>query len=84
MEIALPWKHLRNRWETLEILLVNCEINLVRIWSLTCVIANSRGAGKFSITDAKCYVPAVTLSTEYNPKPSQELKSCFKQLTAIN
>ena len=39
--------------------LINCEVNLVLTWSLTCVITNSTGAGTFEITDTKLYVPVV-------------------------
>ena len=52
----------------LEISLINCEINLI----LTClsngVITNSAVAGRFAITNAKLYVPVVTLSTQNNAK----------------
>ena len=36
-------------------------------------------ATKFSITDAKPYVPVVTLSTQDNAKVLQQLKSGFKR-----
>ena len=37
-------------------------------WSSTCVITNSTGEGRFTITDTKLYVPVVTLSTQDNAK----------------
>ena len=40
----VPLKYLSNFWRTLEIALINCEVNLILPWSLTCVIANSTGA----------------------------------------
>ena len=43
---------------------INCEINLILAWSSTCVITDSRGVGRFAITDTKLYVPVVTLSTQ--------------------
>ena len=43
--------------------LINCGVNLILTWSRDCVITNSTGAGKFKITEAKLYVPVVTLST---------------------
>ena len=62
--------------------LINFEINLQLKWSLTCVIANSTGAGTFAIT---ANVPVVTLSTQYNAKLLQQLKSGFKKkITGIN
>ena len=42
---------------------INCEINLILTWSSTWLITNSKGAGRFAITDAKRYVSIVTLST---------------------
>ena len=43
--------------------LINCEVNLKLTWSRDCVITNSTGEGTFDITEAKLYVPVVTLST---------------------
>ena len=57
----------------------NCEVNLILTWSSTCVITNSTGAGIFSVTDTKLYVPVVTLSTQDNTKLLQQLKSGFKR-----
>ena len=59
--------------------LINCEINLIITWSLTCVITNSTGAGTFPITGTKRYVPVVTWSTQDNAKLLQQLKSGFKR-----
>ena len=53
--------------------LINCKVNLIIIWSKYCVITNSTGKGKFEITDAKLYVPVVTLSTQDNAKLLQQL-----------
>ena len=64
VEIMVPLKYLSNFWRTLELLLINCEVNLILTWSSTCVITNSTGAGTFEITDTKLYVPVVTLSTK--------------------
>ena len=60
VEIMVPLKYLRNFWRTLEMPLINCEVNLILTWSSTCVITNSAGAGTFEITDTKLYVPVVT------------------------
>ena len=59
--------------------LINCEVNLILTWSSTCVITNSTGAGRFEITDAKLYVPIVTLSTQDNANLHQQLKSSLKR-----
>ena len=79
VEIIVPLKYLSNFWRTLEMSLINCEVNLILTWSSTCVITNSKGAGKFAITDTKLYVPVVTLSTQDNAKLLQQLKSGFKR-----
>ena len=62
--IMVPLKYLSNFWRTLEMPLINCEVNLILTWSSTCVITNSNGVGTFEITDTKLYVPVVTLSTK--------------------
>ena len=59
--------------------LVNSDINLILTWSSTCVITNSTGVGRFTITDTRLYVPVVTLSTRENAKLLQQLKSGFKR-----
>ena len=60
VEIMVPLKYLSNFSRTLELPLINCEVNLILTWSSTCVITNSTGAGTFEITDTKLYVPVVT------------------------
>ena len=84
VEIIVPLKYLSNFWRILEIPLINCEVNLILTWSSTFVITNSNGAGAFAITDAKLYVPGVTLSTQENTKLLQQLKSGFKRVINWN
>ena len=79
VEIIVPLKHLSNFWRTLQMPLINCEFNLILTWSKDCVITNSRGEGKFVITETKLYVPVITLSTKNNEKLLQKLKSGFKK-----
>ena len=78
VEIMVLLKYLCNFWKTLEMPLINCEVNLILTRSSTCVITDSNGAGIFAITDTNLYVPAVTLSTQENTKLLQQLKSGFK------
>ena len=62
-------------------LLINCEINLALTWSANCVISSSfaeNQATTFTVTDAKLYVPIVTLSTQNNVKLLQQFKSSFE------
>ena len=71
VEIVLPLKYLSNFWRTLEMLLINCEINLQLPWSANCVITNSTDTRAFAITNTWLYVSVVTLSTQDNAKPQQ-------------
>ena len=99
-EIVIPLKHLSNFWRTLNIPLINCEIELILTWSKNCVLADMtvRDAGnnndppaivaptglEFQITDTKLYVPVVTLSTENDKKLLEQLKSGFKRTVKWN
>ena len=67
--------------------LINCEINLISTWSANCVIVSTNVANQnatFEITDAKLYVPVVSLSTQDNSKLLQQLKSGFKRVIMSN
>ena len=79
IEIAVPLKHLSNFLRPLEMLLINCEINLILTWSEDCVISSAVGKTKFKIADTKLYVPVVTLSTQDNAKLLEQLKFGFKR-----
>ena len=87
VEIMVPLKYLSNYWRTLEMPLINCEVNLILTWSSTCVIVstgNANQAATFAITDTKLYVPVVTLSTQEHTKFLQQLKSVFKRVINWN
>ena len=80
-EIMVPLKYLSNFWRTLEMPLINCEINLLLTWSASCVTVSADVANQiatFAITDTKLYVPVVTLSTKDNQKLLEQLQSGFK------
>ena len=79
VERIVPLKYLSNFWRTLEMSLINCEVNIILTWSKDCVITNSTSDGKFAITETKLYVPVVTLSTKDSEKLLQQLKSGFKK-----
>ena len=67
--------------------LINCEINLILVWSANCVIVSAavpNHVATFSRTDTKRYVPVVTLSTQDNVKLLDQLKSGFKRTTNWN
>ena len=64
VEILAPIKYLSNFCRTLEISLINCEINLILTWSVNCVIVSTNVANQnatFAVIDTKLYVPVVTL-----------------------
>ena len=74
-------------WRSLELLLINCEVNLILTWSANCVIVSTNVANQnatFAITDTKLYVPVVTLSTQDYAKLLQQLKSGFKRVINWN
>ena len=80
----VPLKYLSNFWRTLDMPLIDCEVNLILTWSSTCVIINSTGAGTFAITDTKLYAPVVTLLTQESAKLLQQSKSGFKRVITWN
>ena len=83
--IMVPLKYLSNFWRTLEMPIINCQVELILIWSKNCVITNSTSEGKFVITQTKLFVPVVvTLSTQDNVKLLQQLKSGFKRRITWN
>ena len=53
--------------------------NLTLTWSEDCVISSATGETKVRITDAKVYIPVLTLSTQDNAKLLRQLKSGFKR-----
>ena len=82
VEIMVPLKYLSNVLRTLEVLLINCknnlDINRSKKWAIVAAVVANQGA-IFSISDTKLYAPAVTLSTQYNTKLLEQLKSDFKR-----
>ena len=71
-------KYLNKFCRTLEMPLINCSVNPILTWSTDCVTSSATGETKFAVTDTKCYVPIVTLSTQDNAKLLEQLKSGFK------
>ena len=87
VEIMVPSKYLSNFWRTLEMPLINCEINLILTWSANCAIVSTNVANQgatFTITETNLYVPVVTLSTQDNTKFLQQLKSDFERTVSWN
>ena len=54
VEIMVPLKYLSNFWRTLEMPLINCEIELILDWSANCVLISTDIANQiptFTITE---------------------------------
>ena len=82
LKLMVPLKYFSNFWRTLEIFLINCEVNLISTWSTNYVIVYTNVANQgatFTITEKRLYVPVVTLSTQDNAKLLSHLKSGFKR-----
>ena len=77
VKIAVPLKLSFRR--SLEMPLINCKVELSLNWIKSCVLTTAANANKatFKITDAKLYVPIVTLSIEDNAKLSKTLGEGF-------
>ena len=81
----VPLKDQSNFWRTLETLempLINCEINLILTWSEDCILISGsidNQLPKFVMTDIKLYVPVVTSLPQENLKLLDPLKSGFKR-----
>ena len=67
-KIAVPLKYLSNFWRSLEMPLVNSRVDLSLSWNENCILTSFAGNTTFAITDAKLYVPVVTLSAEDNAR----------------
>ena len=90
-KVVIPLKHLSNFWRSLNIPLINCEVELILTWSKNCVLADmtvdadadpaivAPSGATFKITDTKLYVPVVTLTKENDKKLLEQLKTGFKK-----
>ena len=71
-EVVIPLKHLSNFWRSLDIPLINYEVELILTWTKDCILADMTAANnpptglEFQITGTKLYVPVITLSKK-NP-----------------
>ena len=77
VEIMVPLKYLINFLRTLEIPLINWDVNLILTWSADCVMIYTDVANQiptFTITETNLAVLVVTLSTEDNAKSLTQLK----------
>ena len=87
VEIIIPLKYLSIFWRTLEMPLINCEIELILNCSINCVIINTNvdnHVPTFTITETNLHVPVVTLSTQDNSKLLPQLKNGFERTITWN
>ena len=92
-KLVFPLKHSSNFWRSLNIPIINCEIELILNLSKNCVLANMTVDADadpaivgvtFKITDTKLYVSVVTLSKENDAKLLEQLKSGFQRTIKWN
>ena len=60
VEIVVPLKNLSNFRMALEMLLINCEINLILTWLVNDITCKANRATIFAITGTKGYVPLIS------------------------
>ena len=87
VEIMVSLSYLSAFWRSLELPLINCEVNLILTWFANCVIGSINVANQnatFTITGTKLHVPVVTLSTQDNAKLLRQLKFGFKRVLNWN
>ena len=87
VEDTIPLKYLSNFWRSLNLPLINCEIELDLLWTKDCVLIeqNNNITGKyFVITSTKLYVPVVTLSISDKIKFLLNIKQEFKGTISCN
>ena len=83
----VPLKYLSNFQRTLEMPLINCEVNLILTWPANCVIVSTDVANQnamVTITEPKLYVPIVTLLTQDNAKSLTQFLALKEQLIGTN
>ena len=78
VKIVVQLKYLSNFWRSLEMPLINYKVELSLKWYEKCLLTAAT-TETFTITDAKLYVPIVTLSIEDNSKLSKVSKEGFKR-----
>ena len=83
VKLVVPLKYISNFFRSLEMLLVNCKIDLELTWHKDCMISGVDAAAgqvvSFMITNTKLYVPIVTLSTKDNTSLTKQLNEGFKR-----
>ena len=96
VEVVIPLKYLSNFRRNLDILLINCGVEIILSWSKNCVLADmtvdadadpaivAPSDATFKITNTKLYVTVVALSKENDIKLFEKLKTGFKKAIKWN
>ena len=87
VEKMVPLKYLSSFWRTLEMPLINCEVELILTWCDNCIMISNNVANQnpiFTIIETTLHVPVVILSTQDNVKLLPQLKSGFKRTISWN
>ena len=72
-------------WRSLDLPLINCEIELHLKWTRNCVlIEKDNNITRLTITSTKLYVPVVTLSINDNIKFLENINQGFKRTISCN
>ena len=94
-KVVIPLKHLSNFWRSLNIPLINSEVELILTWSKNCGLADLTENAvadpaivaptelKSEITNTILYVPVITLSKENDIKVLEQLTG-FKRTIKWN
>ena len=84
----VPLKYLSDFWRSLEMLLINCKVELKLKWTSYCVLCalgadnaddNNSNNIIFTFKDTKLYVPIVTLFVKNNQTLSKRLSKGFER-----
>ena len=88
IEVTVPLKYLSNFWRSLDLPLINCEIELDLSLTKDCVLIEQNNnitcINFVTKTSTKLYVPVVTLSINDNIKFLENMKQGFKRTLSWN
>ena len=83
-KIMIPLKYLSNFWRTVEMSLINCEVDLILTWSANCAIVFTNVANQdamFAITEDNAKLYQLKIMQNYYHNQNQVLK---QQLIGTN
>ena len=86
-KVNIPLRYLSIFWRSIDLSLINCEVELDLKWSRNCVLIeeNNHIIGvSFIITSTKLYVPVLSLSINDNIKFLENIMQGFKRTISWN